>query len=90
MFTYLLLSSSIYAPNETAEKVVLAIESTLEEKGQFLGKLIDICCSWFGITDVHSIPPGNILELSKLAEGETITTDTYNAARRLIGYCVKK
>ena len=38
MLTPLLLSSSIYATDETAETVVLAIENTVKEKGKLLGR----------------------------------------------------
>ena len=38
MLTSLLLSSSIYAPNETSEAVVPAIINKLQEKGQLLDK----------------------------------------------------
>ena len=37
MLTPLLLSSSIFATDDTAETVVLVIENTVEEKGELLG-----------------------------------------------------
>ena len=40
MFTPLLLYSSIFPKDETGETVVLALESTLKEKGELLGKWV--------------------------------------------------
>ena len=83
MLTPLLLSSSIYATDETAETVVLAIENTAREKGELLGRWIDMHSTLFGEEDPHSIPPANSLDLSKLATGGVITTDTCNTARKI-------
>ena len=83
MLTPLLLSSSIYATDETAETVVLAIENTVKEKGELLDKWIGMHCTLFGEDYPHSIPPGTSLHLSKLATGGVITTDTCNTARKI-------
>ena len=57
MLTPLLLTSSIYATDETAETVALAIENTVKEKGELLDKWSDMHSTLFGEDEEHSIPP---------------------------------
>ena len=90
MLTPLLLTSSIYATDETAETVALAIENTANEKGELLDKWSDMHSTLFGEDEEHSIPPANSLTLSKLGTGGVITTDTCNTARKLSRKLVEK
>ena len=84
MLTHLLLSSNIFATDETATTVVRTIENTVKEKGELLGKWSDIMhATLYGEDNPHSIPPANSLDLSKLVTGGVITTDTCNTARKI-------
>ena len=53
MLTPLLLTSSIYATDETDETVALAIENSIKEKGKLLGKWSDMHSTLFGEDDTH-------------------------------------
>ena len=83
ILTSLLLSSNMYSPNETSEAVVMAIVNTLKEKGELLNKWRETHRAMFGETDNHNIPSGDSMQMSKLAEGGVITTDTCTTARKV-------
>ena len=83
MFIPLLLSSSIYPEDESTETVVLALANTVKKKGELLSKWAVMYESMFGVTESHSISPAHSLDLSKLADGGVITTDTCYTARKI-------
>ena len=72
IFTSLLLSCSIYSPNESSEAVVMSIVNTLKDKGDLLDKWRDYHRTMFGEDhEDHAIPSADSLGMSKLAEGES-------------------
>ena len=83
LYTSLLLSCSIYSPNETSEAVVMAIVNTLKDKGDLLDKWRECHTTMFGLTDNHDIPLADSMRMSKLAEGGVVTTDTCSPARKV-------
>ena len=59
----------------------MAIVNTLKDKGDLLDKWRECHSVMFGPMDDHNIPSADSTQMSKLAEGGVITTDTCTPAR---------
>ena len=85
----LLLSTCIYLEDDSSETLCRTITDTVKEKALLLDKQKKFHEDRFGM-DTHNIPDYLELCLSKTSHGGSISTNTYNSARKLSSLFVEE